>query len=198
MTRLTRSGLLVHAARAGGAAAVLGAGAGLPASPAAAAPVEQDLAWIRFGDTLEYVLREFARQARASGAFDRAETRALERCTAAHVAHRAALRRALTDNGQAPIETADLEVDFPAGAFDARARIVSLGRRLGGLALSAYLGAVTTTQAQALRRLCAQIAASEAEQLAFLDALAGPPVGDPFPSVHGIDTASQALAAYLP
>ena len=43
-----------------------------------------------------------------------------------------------------------------------------------------------------------QLSASEADQLSFLTGLAGPPIGDPFPSVHGIETASAALAAFLP
>ncbi|MEZ0285799.1 MAG: ferritin-like domain-containing protein, partial [Thermoleophilia bacterium] len=92
----------------------------------------------------------------------------------------------------------DLEVQFPAGAFETRPGAVSLGRRVEGLLLHAYLGAVTTIADQAIRRLFAQVAASEADQLAFLAGLAGPPIGDPFPSVHGLPTASEGLAVYLP
>ena len=87
---------------------------------------------------------------------------------------------------------------FPDGAFETRAGTVSLGRRIGGLMLHAYLGAVTTIRDEHVRRLCAQVSASEAEQLAYVTGLAGRAITDPFPPVHGLETAADQLASYLP
>ena len=198
MNQLTRSAFITRAAGAGGAAVVAGAVAGWAVMPAAAAASEQDLAWLRFAVTAEYASAAYYRQARRTGFFTGRDLRALERANAAQVAHKEAFRAALTDQGEASIEDADLEVEFPAGAFETRPGAVSLGRRVEGLLLHAYLGAVTTIADQAIRRLFAQVAASEADQLAFLAGLAGPPIGDPFPSVHGLPTAAEGLAVYLP
>ena len=44
----------------------------------------------------------------------------------------------------------------------------------------------------------AQVAASESAQLTWLTGLQGPVLTDPFPSIHGIGTAADALAEYLP
>jgi Ferritin-like domain len=192
-TRVTRSRLLVGAA-AGGAALA----AGWPAPPAAAAPSEQDLAWLRFAVTLEFVSREYYRRARRTGIFRGDEARALERATGAEVAHMNRFRTALTDAGESAIDLADLEVVFPDGAFTTRAAAASLGRRIEALSLHAYLGAVTAIRDEAVRRLFAQVSASESAQLTYLTGLVAPVLGDPFPSVHGLPTAAEELAAYLP
>lgn len=198
MNQLTRSDLLRRAALAGGAAVAAGASGGLLAATAAAKPRDEDLAWVRFATTCEYVCAEFYRQARGSGRFRGREARTLERGTAAELAHLAAFKKLLIDNGEAPIEDADLEVVFPLGAFETKPGVISLGRRLFATSLHAYLGALTTSRDESVRRLFAQVAASEAEQLAWFTGLAGRVVTDPFPSVHGIDTAAGELARYLP
>jgi hypothetical protein len=197
MNELTRSAFLRRVAAGGGAVAA-GAAVGWMAGPAAGAASEQDLAWLRFAITAEFVSVAYYRQTRAAGHFAGRELRALERATAAQVAHKTAFRTALTDLGEPAIDDADLELTFPDGAFETRPGTLRLGRRIEGLLLHAYLGAVTTIADQAIRRLFAQVSASEADQLSFLTGLAGPPIGDPFPSVHGLETAAEALAVYLP
>ena len=197
---VTRSALLRRAAGVGGAALAASSTVGWAiAPPAAAAPAgETDLAWVRFGITAEFVSADYYRLARRSGLFRPAEARALERATAAQNAHRTALRETLQNNGQTPIDDADIEIVFPADAFDRRRSAVGLGRRLEATLVSAYLGAVTTIQDQTIRELFAQLAASESEQLAFLKGLAGRVVTDPFPSVHGIATAADEFTRYTP
>lgn len=191
---LTRSSFLRRTVVVGGAAL----GVGVVATPAVGAISEQDLAWLRFGVTVEFVSAEYYKQARRTGFFSNDERRTLERATAAQNAHVKTFRQTLTDAKEVPIDLADLEVEFPDGAFDTRAGTLSLGRRLGGNAVSAYLGAVTTTTDSAFRRVLGQVLASNAEQLAYLTGLAGPVVTDPFPSVHGLGTAAEELARYLP
>ncbi len=195
---LTRSDLLRRAAAAGGATLAVGASGGLLVATAAAKPRDEDLAWVRFAVTCEYVSAEFYRQARGSDQFRGGEARTLERGTAAELAHLRAFETLLTENGEVPIEDADLEVVFPLGAFETRPGVISLGRRLLSLSVHAYLGALTTSRDEAVRRLFAQVATSDAEQLAWFAGLAGRTVTDPFPPVHGIDTAADALARYLP
>jgi hypothetical protein len=153
---------------------------------------------VRFGIAAEFVSAEYYRRGRRSGLFRPAELRALERATAAQLAHRAKLRDTLMSAGQAPIDDADLEVTLPDGAFDDLHRTVSLGRRIQGLLLHGYLGAVVVVQDPTIRGLFGQISASEVEQLTFLKGLTGPVVTDPFPSVHGLATVSDELARYLP
>ncbi len=197
MGDVTRSGFLRGAATGG--AVIAGGGAfALLAGPAAAAPTERDLAWLRFGITVEAVSVEFYRRARVAGHWTPKETRALERATAVEVAHRNAFRKALADLGEPTIDAADLEVVIPDAGLATRGAALRLGRRIEGLAVHAYLGAVTTIGDAAVRRLFAQVSASEAGQLAYLTGLDAPAGVDAFPSVHGIETASAALAAYLP
>jgi Ferritin-like domain len=197
VNELTRSAFLRRAAAGGGAVAA-GAAVGWTAGAAAGAASEQDLAWLRFAIAAEFVSVAYYRQARAAGHFAGRELRALQRATAAQVAHRRAFRTALTEQGEPAIDDADLELELPEVAFETRPATVRLGRRIEGLLTHAYLGAVTTIADQAIRRLFAQASASEADQLSFLTGLAGPPVGDAFPSVHGLETAAEALAVYLP
>lgn len=194
MEHLTRSHLLRRAALAAGT----GAAAAWMAAPASAAPSEQDLVWVRFAITSEFVLAELYREARRSGVFTGPDAAALQRGSAAALAHYRMLREALMGAGQTPIDVEDLEVTFPADAFSTRADAVRLGRRLTALAMHAYLGAVATVHDPALRPLFGQVAASAAEQRAFFLGPGKLIIGDPFPSVHGIDTASADLARFLP
>lgn len=195
MDDLTRSGFLRGAA-AGGAALAVGGGA--DAAPAAGAPSEQDLAWVRFAITAEAVSVAYYARARTVGGWTGDEARALERATAAQVAHRNAFRAMLLALGEAAIDPDDIEVRLPDAPFASRAAAVTLGRRIEALLLHAYLGALTTVGDPGVRRLVAQTAASESAQLTYLTGLQGRVLTDPFPSVHGIATAAEALATYLP
>lgn len=193
--RLTRSRFLVRAAAGAGGAALVGGGL---AATASAAEAELDLAWLRFGVALEFVSAAYYVRARRSGLFARAETRVLERATAAEHVHRAAFRDALQAAGETPIDDADLEVDLPARAFEDRSRAIALGRRLEALSVHAYLGAVVEVQNARYRGLFGPVVASEALQLGYLAGLAGAAPSDPLPSVHGLATAAEELARYLP
>ena len=193
--RLTRSRFLVRAAAGAGGVAL--AGGGLAAN-ASAAEAELDLAWLRFGITLEFTSAAYYAQARRSGLFTRGETRVLERATAAENAHKEKLREALRSAGEAPIDEADLEVRFPAGAFDDRASAIALGRSIESMSVHAYLGALVEISNPVIRLQVAPLAAAEAGQLAYLKGLSGPPLTAPFPSVHGLATAAEELARYLP
>ena len=192
---LTRSRFLIRAAVGAGGAALAGGGL---AARASAAEAEQDLAWLRFGVALEFVSAAYYVRARRSGLFTRAETRVLERATAAENAHKRAFREALQAAGEAPIDDADLEVAFPPGSFDGRGPAIALGRSIESMSERAYLGALVEISSTAIRLTVAPVAAAEAEQLAYLTGLSGPPLTDPFPSVHGLATAAEELARYLP
>lgn len=196
--RLTRSRLLVRAAGTGGAVLSASAVAGSLAAPAVAAERELDLAWLRFGVSLEFVSSRYYVRARRSGLFSPAEARVLERATAEENAHKKAFREALQAAGEAPIDDADLEVVFPASAFEKRSAAISLGRRIEAMSVHAYLGSLVEVVSPAFRGLLGPIAASEAEQLSFLKGLSGPVVTGAFPSVHGLPTPSDELARYLP
>ena len=197
MDRMTRTGFLRGAA-AGGAAVATGGAVAWLAAPAAAAPTEQDLAWVRFAITAEAVSVAYYARARTVGGWTTDERRTLERATAAQVVHRNAFRKALVDLKEPVIDPADIEVELPDSGFTSRSAAITLGRRIESLLLHGYLGALTTIADPAVRRLFAQVAASESAQLTWLTGLQGPVLTDPFPSVHGIGTAADALAEYLP
>lgn len=197
MDRMTRTGFLRGAA-AGGAAVATGGAAAWLAAPAAAAPTEQDLAWVRFAITAEAVSVAYYARARTVGGWSGGERRTLERATAAQVAHRNAFRAALVDLKEPVIDPADIEIELPDPGFASRSAAITLGRRIGSLIVHGYLGALTTIGDPGVRRLFAQVTASDATQLAWLTGLQGRVLTDPFPSVHGIGTAADALAEYLP
>jgi len=197
MDQMTRTGFLRGAA-AGGAAIAAGGAAAWLAAPASAAPGEQDLAWVRFAITAEAVSVAYYARARTVGGWSGDERRALERATAAQVAHRNAFRKALVDLNEPVIDPADIEVQLPDSGFASRTAAIRLGRRIEALLLHGYLGALTTIADSGVRRLFAQAAASESAQLTWLTGLQGRVLTDPFPSVHGIGTAAEALAEYLP
>ena len=140
----------------------------------------------------------FYARARTVGGWSGDERRTLERATAAQVAHRNAFRKALVDLKEPVIDPADIEIELPDGGFTSRSAAITLGRRIEALLLHGYLGALTTIADPAVRRLFAQVAASESAQLTWLTGLQGPVLTDPLPSIHGIGTAADALAEYLP
>jgi hypothetical protein len=197
MDGMTRTWFLRGAA-SGGAAVAAGGALAFLASPAAAAPSEQDLAWVRFGITAEAVAVAFYARARTAGGWSGDERRTLERATAAQVAHRNAFRTTLVDLNEPVIDPEDVEVELPDAGFASRAAAITLGRRIESVLLHGYLGALATIADPAIRRLFAQVAASEAAQHTWLTSLQGPVLTDPFPSVHGIATAAAALAEFLP
>lgn len=195
---VTRGALLRRAAVAGGIAVAAGASGGWLTATAAGAPPEEDVAWLHFGVAAEYVAVEYFVRARRAGVFRGPELRAAERATSIHLAHRRRLTEALVAAGGTPIEDPDLEISFPADAFVARRGALVLGRRIGGTLLHAYLGAASTVSDADLRRLFSQLSASTAQQVAHLAGLAGVAPVTAFPSVHGLDAASDDLARFLP
>ncbi len=197
MDRMTRTGFLRGAA-AGGAAVAAGGAVAWLAAPAAAAPNEQDLAWVRFAITAEAVSVAYYARARGVGGWTGDERRTLERATATQVVHRNAFRKALVDLNEPVIDPADIEIELPDEAFASRSAAITLGRRIESLLLHGYLGALTTISDSTVRRLFAQVSASESAQLTWLAGLQGRVITEPFPSVHGIGTAADALAEYLP
>ena len=131
---MTRTGFLRGAA-AGGAAVATGGAAAWLAAPAAAAPTEQDLAWVRFAITAEAVSVAYYARARTVGGWTTDERRTLERATAAQVVHRNAFRTALVDLKEPVIDPADIEIELPDDGFTSRAAAirpaVGLARDMG-------------------------------------------------------------------
>jgi Ferritin-like domain len=195
MTELTRSALLSRALVAGGAIATGGL---VAARVARAADSDEDLAWVRLGVNLEFLKTVFYKRARRSGLFSGAEARSLARGEAADRAHLDTFVETLTSQGRTSIDGNDLEIDFPARAFGGRTGIATLGSRLAVLGMRSYLGASAGVASPSLRILFAQVAASEGEQLAFLQGVRGPAIGPPFPYGYDIARAADELAVYLP
>ena len=163
MNDITRSAFLKKAAVGGGAAVAAGAAVGLPAGPAAAAPTEQDLAWVRFAVTAEFVSAAYyAPGARLGPLHGRRAARAGagERRPGAHFN---TFRTTLEGLGSRRSTRPTSRSSCPADAFEHAVRALSLGPADRRALLHAYLGALTTVADSAIRRLFAQVAASDAE-----------------------------------
>ena len=197
MDRVTRTGFL-RGAVAGGAAVATGGAAAAGPGPPAAGPSANAPTWGGVAMTTAAVSAADPARARKLGGGSGDERRTLERATAAQVAHRNAFRTTLVDLKEPVIDPADIEIELPASGFTSRSAAITLGRRIESLLVHGYLGALTTINDSAIRRLFAQVTASDTAQLTWLAGLQGRVVTEPFPSVHGIGTAADALAEYLP
>ena len=121
----------------------------------------------------------------------------LQRALFNETEHVAAVSGILTGAGQTAASAGDIDFSYPAGAFATRGSIARLAVELERLALGAYVGAIASLQAPALRLPLTQIAACEAQHLsAFAAEATGHGLGASFAESLSIDQASDALGKY--
>lgn len=199
MERLDRRQVLARGGTGLGALALAGGLAGAVVASAAAAPGETDLAWLRFGITLEFTSVQYWTLAGRAGVFAD-DGPVAGRALAAERAHLRTLTDALIAGGGTPIEGSDLEPVFARGTFASRPAAVRVGRSLEQLAVRTYLGALASVADAAVRLALVKVVAGDAEHLAFFTAAAtGSPVGSGTrPILYDLARASDELATFLP
>ena len=185
----------IHSAMVGGTALIV---AGAHPLSALAAPSDDELAYANFGQAAELLLQDFYAQAGAAKLVAGAAGRELARGGFSAGEHAAALAKLLTDAGQTAAVAEDFEFAWPDGTFaskksrgggrpqDHAPAPRRLPRRCGGVSIASY------------RTLFASMAANVAQQVAALSQLSGGRmVGISFPPAVDVETASDAIEAYL-
>jgi Ferritin-like domain len=193
---LSRAGLLRRGA-VGGGALLAGASALRLAPAAAAAPSDEDLAYLRLLIGVELLEVDFGRQSLAAKTMSSDAARVVGRILAQDKAHLEGLSSLIAGAGQIPTMADDIDFAYPKGTFDSAESIIELAATLEDVALGAYLGAVGNVQAPLWRRPLGQIAASEALHVGALSAAVGRPVlGRAFTPSLPMDAVSAVLDRY--
>jgi rubrerythrin len=177
-TGISRADLLRRGVVGGGV--LLASASGLATvAPVAAAdtPPDSDLAYLRLLIAAELLAADFQTRALTGGKLRRNGAHALfRRIRADEKAHYTKLAGLLTDAGQTPATSDDIDFSYPKGSFKSQASIVRLAGRLEHLMVGAYVGAIESVETPELRLPIGQIAANEAQHQGALAALGGEPV----------------------
>lgn len=185
----------IHSAMVGGAALIV---AGAHPLSALAAPSDDELAYANFGLAAEFLLQDFYSQAGAAKLFAGAAGREIARGGFNAGEHAAALSKLLTDAGQTAAVEEDFEFAWPDGTFSSKKSALAAGVKVTQTLLGVYLGAVGAISIASYRTLFASMAANLAQQVAALSQLSGDRiVGISFPPALDVETASDAIEAYL-
>jgi hypothetical protein len=191
---MDRRSLLLSAAGTGLAMSGLVA----PRGFAAAAATDDELAFAGFGQAAELLLADFYARTAAAKIVTGAAARDLAHGALSASEHAAALAKLLTDAGQTPSTAEDFEFAWPDGTFATRRPAGLTGLEIARPLLGVYLGAAIGISIASYRALFATMATNVAQQVAALSRLSGGRlVGISFPPVVDIETASDAIEAYL-
>jgi len=205
---LDRAGFLALGAR-GGATVAMGAitagllvdnaGAATRAAGATSGPLtDLDLAIARLAVAAEILAVEFYTEAVAAKQFTGRADKALKRALFNEQEHLTALSGLLTGAGQTPATADDFTITFPDGTFASRGSIAKFGLAFETASVSAYLGGVDGFSQSGLQTTAARIAANESEHWSFFsDLTSNRPIGNSFPDLIDLETASDLLDAYL-
>jgi len=175
----------------------LGAGAvtlGAPWLAVAGAATGDDLAFANFGTSTEFLVKDFYEEAIKAKVASRQRAAALKRGRVAAAQHAKALSDLLTSAGDAAPLPEDFQFEWPAATFKSEKALVDTGRGVLRVLLGVYQTAAATASDPAYRVLYASLAASVSQQIV---ALAGVSASEPFPVAIDLETASDALEAYL-
>lgn len=184
-TAFSRRTLFVLAGSAGAAAA-------LPSFARAAAPPDEDLAYLRLLVGAELLKADFEARALKTAA-----NATIVRMQTSDAAHYASLSTLLARAGQTAATPGDIDFAYPWRSFDSATSIIALARTLIELTLGGYLGAVENVQTPSLRLPLGQIAANEAQQLSAISLLDGRAVvSHAFAPSLQMEAVSAALGEY--
>jgi hypothetical protein len=191
---MNRRSLLLSAAGTGLAVSGLTA----PRGFAAATATDDELAFASFGQAAELLLADFYARTAAAKIVTGAGARDLAHGSLSASEHAAALTKLLTDAGQTASVAEDFDFAWPDGTFATRRAAGRTGLEIARPLLGVYLGAVMGVSIASYRALFATMATNVAQQVAALSRLSGGRmVGISFPPAVDIETASDAIEAYL-
>ena len=191
---MNRRSLLLSAAGAG----LVVSGLAPPRGHAAASATDDELAFASFGQATELLLADFYVRATTAEIATGAAARDLAHGALSATEHAAALAKLLTDAGQTASVVEDFEFAWPDGTFATRRSAGRTGLEIGHPLLGVYLAAATGVSIASYRTLFTTMAANVAQQVAALSRLSGGRmVGISFPPAVDVETASDAIEAYL-
>lgn len=172
--------------------------AGLAAPGVASAATDDELAYASFGQAAELLLQDFYTEAQAAKVVHGGDAKELMRGALNAGEHQDALAKLLTDAGQTPSLAEDFEFVWPKDGFASARSISSLGLQVTQPLLGVYVGAAATISILSYRTLFSALAANVAQQCGALSSLSGGRiVGVSFPPAMDVETASNAIEAYL-
>jgi hypothetical protein len=189
---MNRRRFILSAAGAG----ITAAGLSVPAGAHAA--TDDELAYASFGQAGELLLQDFYTKAAAAKVVPGSAARELARGALNAAEHADAQAKLLLDAGQTAAVAEDFEFAWPDGTFESARSMSGPGREVTQALLGVYLSAAGTISIASYRTLFASMAANTAQQLAVLSRLSGArAVGVSFPPAIDVETASDAIEAYL-
>ena len=191
---MNRRSLLLSAAGAGLAVSGVAAPRGL----AAVTATDDELAFASFGQAAELLLADFYARTAAAKIVTGAAAHDLAHGALSATEHAAALAKLLTDAGQTAAVAEDFDFAWPDGTFATRRAAGRAGLEIARPLLGVYVGAAIGVSIASYRTLFTTMAANVAQQVAALSRLSGGRmVGISFPPAVDIETASDAIEAYL-
>jgi len=191
---MNRRRLLLSAAGAGLAVSGISA----PRGFAAASATDDELAFASFGQAAELLLADFYARAAAAKIATGATARDLAHGALSAVEHADALSKLLIDAGQTAAAAEDFAFAWPDGTFATTPAAGRTGLEIARPLLGVYLGAAIGVSIASYRTLFATMAANVAQQVAALSRLSGGRmIGISFPPAVDVETASNAIEAYL-
>jgi hypothetical protein len=192
---VNRRALIFSAAGAGLAISGLAAPS---RSLAALIATDDELAFANFGQATEFLLEDFYVKATAAKLARGSAARSLARGAFSANEHAGALGKLLTDAGQTAAVKDDFEFVWPQGTFAGAGAAAKAGLKVTQALLGTYISAATTISIPSYRELYASMAANVAQQVGALSAFGGGSVvGVSFPPAVDVETASDAIEAYL-
>jgi hypothetical protein len=178
----------------------LGVGAltvGGPLLANASAVTEDEIAFVNFGASTEFLVKDFYSKALEARVVSRGQTATLKRGRSAAAQHVKALSGiARRGRDVAPVEE-DFEFQWPESTFRDEKEIVARGTVILRALLGAYQTAGASVSDPAYRVLYASLAASVSQQLGALAARAGRDAIEPFPVALDLEAATAAVGDYL-
>jgi hypothetical protein len=192
---MNRRRLILSAAGAG--LAVSGF-AGTTRGLAALTATDDELASANFGQATEFLLKDYYAKFAGAKLATGVDARNIARGAFNANEHAAALGKLLTDAGQTAAVEADFEFVWPEGTFTKIHSAATAGLTVTQALLGTYLSAAGAISIPSYRALYASMAANVGQQVGALSALGGGRVvGVSFPAAVDVETASDAIEAYL-
>ncbi len=182
------------------------AGAGLAVSGLAApttgiaalTATDDELAYANFGQATEFLLKDFYTKTIEAKLFSGTAARGFARGGLNATQHATALAALLTGAGQTAAVEEDFEFAWPDGTFANEKSATAAGLTITQPLLGVYLSAAAAISIASYRTLFASMAANLAQQVGSLTQLSGGRViGVSFPPAVDVETASDAIEAYL-
>ena len=186
-----RRTLVLSAIGAGLAVSGLSAGTALAAT-------DDELSYANFGQATELLLADFDGRVLDAKAFAGPSSREIRRAAFNAGEHAAQLGKLLTDAGQNAAVADDFAFAWPDATFGSRASITKTGLLITESLAGVYISALTNVSIGTHRRLYASMLANVSQQIAFLSQASGArAIGISFPAAVDVETASDAIEAYL-